>query len=288
MRVAVTGGLGRIGRAVGAELVRHGHEAVPVDVAPMRAQGSGYRRADLRELWQAVDALDGVDAVVHLAATGVPDSHTLHPELAEGATYTANVTSTYNVFQAAAAHGVKRVVWASSETVLGPPFRVTGPARLPLDEDHPVRPETTYALSKATGEDLARHFAHRHAMTLVALRFSVVMDRTEYAALPDYWARPERGRWNLWSYVDLDDVALSCRLALTADLMGATALMIAAPDTLSDRPTVELLDILGEGEKLLTRPPGALHTFESLQSSAKAQELLGWRPARSWRDGHTG
>ncbi len=285
MRVAVTGGLGRIGRAVGAELAAHGHETVPVDIAPMRAQEPGYRRADLRELWQAVDALDGVDAVVHLAATGVPDSHTLHSDLAEGATFTANTTSTYNVFQAAAVHGVKRVVWASSETVLGPPFRIGGPTHLPLDEDHPVRPETSYALSKATGEGLAHHFAHCHAMTLVALRFSVVMDRTDYAALPEYWARPERGRWNLWSYVDLDDVAMSCRLALTADVEGATALMIAAPDTLSDRPTAELLDVLGEGAKLTTRPLG---TFESLQCSAKARELLGRRPARSWRDAYAG
>nr|BAJ19078.1 putative NDP-glucose-4-epimerase [Streptomyces sp. SANK 62799] len=284
MRIAVTGGLGRIGRAVGAELSGHGHETVLVDVAPMRAQGPGYRRADLRELWQAVDALDGVDAVVHLAATGVPDSHTVHPELAEGATYAANATSTYNVFQAAAVHGIERVVWASSETVLGPPFRIGGPAYLPLDEAHPVRPETTYALSKATGEGLARHFAHCRAMTLVALRFSVVMDRADYAALPEYWAEPERGRWNLWSYVDLDDVVLSCRLALTAELVGATALMIAAPDTLSDRPTAELLDVLGGGVRL-ARPLG---TFESLQCSAKARELLGWRPARSWRDVRVG
>ncbi|MFD7165369.1 NAD-dependent epimerase/dehydratase family protein [Streptomyces violascens] len=280
MRIAVTGGLGRIGRAVVAELAGHGFDTVQVDVAPMREQSPGYRRADLRELWQAVDALDGVDAVVHLAATGVPDSHTLHPELAEGATYTANSTSTYNVFQAAAVHGIQRVVWASSETVLGPPFRIDGPAHLPLDETHPVRPETSYALSKATAEGVARHFAHRCAMTLVALRFSVVMDGTEYAALPEYWADLERGRWNLWSYVDLADVAVSCRLALTAELVGATALTVAAPDTLSHRPTAELLDAFCPEVKV-TRPLG---TFESLQCSAKARELLGWRPGRSWRD----
>ncbi|RCH67781.1 NAD(P)-dependent oxidoreductase [Streptomyces sp. SDr-06] len=280
MRVAVTGGLGRIGRAVVAELAGQGFETVQVDVAPMRGQSPGYRRADLRELWQAVDALDGVNAVVHLAATGVPDSHTLHPELAEGATYAANSTSTYNVFQAAAVHGVRRVVWASSETVLGPPFRVGGPAQLPLDESHPVRPETSYALSKATGEAIADHFAHRCAMTSVALRFSVVMDQAEYAALPAYWAEPERGRWNLWSYVDLADVAVSCRLALTADLVGATALTVAAPDTLSDRPTAELLDTYFRGVRV-TRPLG---DFEALQCSAKAEELLGRRPSHSWRD----
>ncbi|MFE9401745.1 NAD-dependent epimerase/dehydratase family protein [Streptomyces sp. NPDC006530] len=280
MRVAVTGGLGRIGRAVVAELAGQGHDTVQVDVAPMRGQGPGYRRADLRELWQAVDALDGADAVVHLAATGVPDSHTLHPELAEGATYTANAASTYNVFQAAATHGIDRVVWASSETVLGPPFRIADPVRLPLDEAHPVRPESSYALSKAMGEGLAHHFAHRWGMSPVALRFSVVMDQGEYAALPEYWAEPERGCWNLWSYVDLADVALSCRLALTAELAGATALMIAAPDTLSDRPTAELLDTYCKGVEV-TRALGA---FESLQCSAKAGELLGWSPARSWRD----
>ncbi|MEV1023097.1 NAD(P)-dependent oxidoreductase [Streptomyces sp. NPDC050264] len=280
MRIAVTGGLGRIGRAVVAELAAHGQESVQVDVAPTREQCPGYRRADLRELWQAVDALDGVDAVVHLAATGLPDSHTLHPRLAEGATFTVNATSTYNVFRAAAMHGIQRVVWASSETVLGPPFRIAGPGHLPLDESHPVRPETSYALSKAIGEELARHFAHRYSMTLVALRFSVVMDRMDYAALSEYWAEPERGRWNLWSYVDLADAAVSCRLALTAGLAGAMAVTLAAPDTLSDRPTAELLDRYWAGVRV-ARPLG---TFESLQSSAKAHELFGWRPVRSWRD----
>ncbi|MFD9488452.1 NAD-dependent epimerase/dehydratase family protein [Streptomyces sp. NPDC059991] len=280
MRVAVTGGLGRIGRAVVAELGGHGYETVRIDVSPMRGQSGGYRRADLRELWQAVDALDGVDAVVHLAATGVPDSHTLHPELAEGATYTANTASTYNVFQAAAVHNIRRVVWASSETVLGPPFQVAGPSCLPLDERHPLCPETSYALSKAAGEAAARHFAHRYAMTLVALRFSVVMDQAEYAALPEYWAEPERGRWNLWSYVDLADVAVSCRLALAAPVDGALALTVAAPDTLSNRTTAELLDTFCRGVRV-TRSLGA---FESLQCSAKARALLGGCPARSWRD----
>lgn len=278
--VAVTGGAGRIGRAVRDELSAHGYRSLCVDMAPARGMGADYRRSDLRELWQAMDALDGADMVVHLAAVGVPETHTRHALLAEQATFATNMLSTYNLFQAAVAQGIQRVVWASSETVLGPPFKLGGPDYLPIDDRHPVRPETSYALSKAMGEELARHVARQAGMTIVGLRFSVVMDDADYAALPRYWEDPGQGRWNLWSYTDIRDVATSCRLALEADLGGAESLLISAPDTLMDRPTSELASEFLAGITV-ERPLGP---HESLQHCGRAARLIGYRPSHAWRD----
>lgn len=273
-----------MGRAVLADLAEHGYQALPVDMAPARGMATGYRRADLRELWQAMDALDGADMVVHLAAVGVPQTHTLHPLLAEQATFAANMLSAYNVLQAALAHGIPRVVWASSETVLGPPFTRSSPAYLPLNDSHPVRPETSYALSKAMTEDLARLVTSTARLTVIGLRFSVVMDDSEYALLHRHWRDPELGRWNLWSYTDIRDAAASCRLALEAPCSGAASVLVCAPDTTMDRPTEELVRQFLPGTEITK----ALGRFESLQSSDGAARLIGFRPVHSWRDGDRG
>jgi nucleoside-diphosphate-sugar epimerase len=231
-----------------------------------------------------MDALDAADMVVHLAAVGVPETHTRHPLLAEQATFASNTLSIYNVLRAAVAHGIQRVVWASSETVLGPPFAKSDPAYLPIDDRHPIRPETSYALSKAIGEELAGHVARQDRITVVGLRFSVIMSDADYTALPRYWADPGLGRWNLWSYTDIRDAAASCRLALEAHIGGAASVLICAPDTLMDRSTSELtrqfLPGIGVSRSL------GLH--ESLQDSGGATRLIGYRPSHTWRSHYGG
>lgn len=111
-RVAVTGG----GSAEPCK--RNSTHMVTTHCASTRLHpvepGADYRRADLREFWQTLDTLDGTEMVVHLVAVGMPESHTTHPLLADQHTFAANVLSTYNVFWAAAARGLRRVVWARS------------------------------------------------------------------------------------------------------------------------------------------------------------------------------
>src|ERR1700675_1065931 len=155
MRIVVTGGSGKGGKWVVHELREHGHDVLNVDV---RHDGSAFGLcmvADLTDLGQTQDALSGADAVVHFAAIPAPG---LRPD---GETFRINTMSTYNVFAAAVAHGVKRVVWASSETVLGLPFDIP-PAFAPIDETIESRPESSYALSKLVGETMAAQFARRN------------------------------------------------------------------------------------------------------------------------------
>jgi nucleoside-diphosphate-sugar epimerase len=152
-RVVVTGGSGKLGRAVVDELLAHGYDVVNVDVAPSREPVCPYVRVDLTDYGQTAEALSavddrfrGVDAVVHLAAIPAPGLTT------NSATFANNATATYNVFAAARAAGITNVVWASSETVLGLPFD-TPPPYIPLDEEYPARPESTYSLVKHLEED---------------------------------------------------------------------------------------------------------------------------------------
>jgi nucleoside-diphosphate-sugar epimerase len=155
---------------------------------------------------------------------------------------------------------------------------------VPLDESHPLAPNSTYALSKAMGEELARQVGRWTGTAIVGLRFSVVMDGGDYAALHRHWADPQLGRWNLWSYVDVRDAVRACRLALEAPVAGAEACVVAAADTTMDRPTRELLERWAPG----LRPAADLAEHGSLLSSARARRVIGYEPAHSWREGPAG
>ena len=207
MRICVTGASGKAGRATVAELLEHGHEVCATDVAPPPADlGVDLLRADLTDYGQTIEALHGCDAVVHLANIPAPGLRT------PAVTFTANTAMNSNVFLAAAQLGLRRVVWASSETTLGLPFD-TPPRYAPVDEDHYPLPTSTYALSKVVGETMAGHVAQWSGVPFVALRFSNIFQPEEYASLRTAWQDAAARRWNLWGYIDVRDVAYACRLA---------------------------------------------------------------------------
>jgi nucleoside-diphosphate-sugar epimerase len=280
-RVVVTGGSGKLGRAVVLELAGHGYDVVNVDIAPPPAgQPASFTRVDLTDLGQVTEALTGiddryrgVDAVVHLAAIPAPG---LRPS---GATFANNVLSTHHVFLAARQAGIRNVVWASSETVLGLPFDAP-PPYVPVDEEYTVRPESTYSLGKAVEEEMARHFARWDpAAKYVALRFSNVMDVADYAEFPGFAADPRSRIWNLWGYIDARDGATATRLALESDLKGFEAFVIASPDTVLERPTAEL--VAEYFPDVPVRRP--LVGNETLLGIDKARRVLAWDPQHSWR-----
>jgi nucleoside-diphosphate-sugar epimerase len=289
-RIVVTGGSGKAGRAVVHDLVEHGHTVVNVDVVPSSMPDAPFLRADLTDLGETIEALRGADVVVHLAAIPAPRIRTVER------TFEINILSTYNVFSAAALLGLERVVWASSETVLGLPFgrrearNLLDPAAepghqpepdyAPIDEEHPLRPHSSYSLTKVMGEEMARQFARWTHIPFVGLRFSAIREPAEYAAFPDAWSDPLRSAWNMWGYVDARDVAQACRLSLTADVTGAEAFIIAAGDTVMDRPNGELMAAAYPSVPLR---PGT-GDFDTLLSIDKARRLLGYDPAHSWRD----
>ena len=283
-RIVVTGGSGKAGRAVVHDLVEHGHAVVNVDVVPASIPEAPFLRADLTDLGETIEALRGADVVVHLAAIPAPRIRTVER------TFEINILSTYNVFSAAALLGLERVVWASSETVLGLPFgrrearNLLDPAAepghhpepdyAPIDEEHPLRPHSSYSLTKVMGEEMARQFARWTHIPFIGLRFSAIREPAEYAAFPDAWSDPLRSAWNMWAYVDARDVAQACRLSLTADLTGAEAFIIAAGDTVMDRPNRELM---AEVYPSVPLRPGT-GDFDTLLSIDKARRAARLRP----------
>ena len=272
MKVVVTGSSGKAGRAVVAELLAHDYDVGAVDLVPPADAGDPYVHADVTELGQTVECLAGADAVIHLAAIPAPGVRTAQD------TFRVNMLSTYNVFEAARVLGLRRVVWASSETILGLPFEREQPAYAPIDEEHPSFPESSYALSKLLAEELGRQL-HRWTDTPhVALRFSNIMEPHDYERFPSFWDDARLRCWNLWGYVDARDVAASCRLALEAEV-AAEHFIVAAADTVMNRPSADLMAEVFPSVPY--RPtPGAHDTLLSID---KARRLLGYEPQHSWR-----
>lgn len=273
-RVIVTGGSGKAGTAVIADLADSGYEVVSVDVAASVHPDEPTLVADLTDLGATVEALHGFDAVVHLAAIPAPNIRT------DGETFRINTMSTYNVFAAAARLDLKRVVWASSETLIGLPFRREHPRYAPIDEMHPRLPESHYALSKLAGEVIAEQFTRWSGIPFVALRISNIMNEDDYERFPGFWDDPMIRAWNLWGYVDARDVAQCARRALEADVNGAEAYLVAAADTCMTRRSTDLMaEVFPE---VPLRQPVEGHT--TLLAIDKARSRLGYEPLHSWRD----
>jgi nucleoside-diphosphate-sugar epimerase len=276
-RICVTGASGQAGRAVVTGLRAHGYDVTPTDVVVSRAdREDGMLQANLTDYGQAVEALGGADAVVHLANIPAPGLST------PAVTFNSNITMNFNVFQAAASLKLNRVVWSSSETTLGLPFD-TPPRYAPVDEDHYPVPTSTYALSKVASETIAGHIADWSGIPFVALRFSNIMAPEDYQRFPSFWDDPQARKWNLWGYIDQRDVAASCRLALAAPadaVKGNPAFIIAAADTVMNRPSAELLAEVYP-DVPLTRE---VSPFGTLLAIDRAREVLGFDPAHSWRD----
>jgi nucleoside-diphosphate-sugar epimerase len=271
--IVVTGGAGKAGRAVVRELVEHGEQVLSVDLVRAAEFPCDQLVSDLTDYGQTVESLRGARAVVHLAAIPAP---ALRPD---ALTFQVNTTSTYNVFSAASLLGLERVVWASSETILGLPFEREPPAYAPIDEEHPPLPNFSYALSKLISEEMARQFHRWTGLPYVGLRFSNVMEPDDYERFPTFWNDPVLRRWNLWGYVDARDVAQACWLALSADV-GAEVFIVAAADTCMTRGSRDLMaEVYPEVELR-----GNLGEHETLLSIAKARRLLGYEPRHSWRD----
>lgn len=278
--VAVTGANGKTGRAVVEDLLAHGHEVVAIDTVgrpgdqgDLEDLGTSLLHADLTDYGQTVDALHGTDAVVHLAAIPAPGMFT------PAATFTVNTAMNSNVFLAAAQLGLRRVVWASSETTLGLPFDVP-PQYAPVDEEHYPHPTSTYALSKVVGEVLAHEISGWSGIPFVALRLSNVFRPQDYERLRGEPQQDAQARkWNLWGYIDVRDAAQAFRLALDADVTGASSYIIAAADTVMPRASRELMAEVYPGVEVR----GDLGEFETLLSIDRARSVLGFDPQWSWR-----
>lgn len=278
-RIAVTGGSGKLGRAVLADLAAHGNEVVNLDVAAPRPA----LKIDLTDYGQTVEALtaiddryDKIDAVVHLAAIPAPGI------LAEHETLLHNAAAAYLVFNEAGRAGVRRIVAASSFSVVGLAWadRDLSPHYAPVDERHPKLSVDSYGLSLGFTEEIAAFATRRFGMVTVCLRFPFVGtgDRLR-RRLDDAHRDPGGGRRDLWAWLDTRDAAGAMLAALTAELSGHHVLNIAAPDTTAFEPTAELLHTYHPSAERRTD----LTHHAGLVDTRLAGTLLGFTPRHGWR-----
>ena len=278
MRIVVTGGNGKLGREVVRGLTDAGHSVFVLDAVGARADN--FTRIDLTNYGSVVDAFSsvndrytGVDAVVHLAAIPAGGLET------DSATFFNNMNSTFNVFQAARRVGIKRIVYASSETLLGIPFEID-PPYLPVDEDYPSRPESMYSVVKHLEEELAGKLVRWDPeLSITGLRFSNVLDASDYVNQPLWEADPHLRIWNLWGYIDTRDGALAVLRALENAKPGFETFVIANADTVVGTPSAELAATYFPKVELKR----ALEGNETLLSIEKARRILKFEPKHSWR-----
>jgi nucleoside-diphosphate-sugar epimerase len=279
MRIAITGGSGRVGSYTVRELCAQGHQVWNLDRHHNADVMTPFIQTDLTDAGQVYDAMAQVkpEAVCHIAANPSPNGFTNID------TFHNNVLSTFAVLQAAGDLGARHIVYASSEMATG--WLTPGdapPPHLPFDETVRQPSGNTYALSKYAGEvimdGMALRFPDAH---WVSLRVNNVILPDDYGILA--WRREDlrRGMTNFWSYIDVRDAATAFACAVHGGLPGHEVFLIAAADTSSDRPLPELMAECYPNYEGLdpAHPP-----YASVFSCRKIQRLLGWESVHSWRE----
>ncbi|NKB68710.1 MAG: NAD-dependent epimerase/dehydratase family protein [Candidatus Latescibacteria bacterium] len=173
MHILVTGGTGTVGRLTVERLVRSGHKVRVIGLDEgLEIAGADYRTCDINDFDALCQQVKDIEVIVHLAAIPHPSGGTAEQ------IFQVNCSGTFNVYQAAAVEGIKRVVSASSINALGFNFGVV-PFQLsyfPIDEQHPTQTTDVYSLSKGILEDTAEYFWRRDGISGVCLRLPGVFD----------------------------------------------------------------------------------------------------------------
>ena len=284
MRVLVTGSRGKVGTAAVAALMKAGHEVRATDVAapvferPLEGEPE-YIQADVGDAGEMFAVVRGMEAVVHAAALPEPTHNPPH------VVFQNNLMGVFNVVEAAIRFGVGRFVNISSETVPGFffPERDFLPEYVPVDEEHPIRPQDPYATAKYFGELLMDAAIRRSDIRCISIRPSWVQHEGNYERNLGPQVRDASNLSpNFWSYIDVYDLADATVLAVESDLSGHEVFYIASPDNVGNRPFEEIVREY-YGDRVEIKKPLPREDSSGI-SIAKAERMLGYSPKRSWRD----
>jgi len=233
---------------------------------------SSYANYHELDLGQGVPKFD---AVIHFAAI---------PRLmmtSDNECYRVNTLGTYNVLDATIKFGIKKVIFASSETTYGVCFAdgEVKPDYLPIDENHPTIPQDSYAMSKVVNEATAKSFQRRSGIDIYGLRINNVIEPHEYKEkFPAYMENPDLRRRNIFSYIDARDLGQMVQKCLDTDGLGYEVFNVSNDDHSVGLSSEKLIETYYQDIEIKTpRVP------ESFYSNEKAKKLLGFQPCHSWR-----
>ncbi len=284
-RILVTGGSGRLGNQVVADLLEHGYEVVSIErVRPAQPLPAGARfvLTGLGDVGEIAYAMKRCDAVIHLGAIASPYSHP------DQIVFGNNTGATFAVLQAASLLGIDRAAIASSVSAYGMAWseRRFFASYVPINEEHPLLNHDAYGLSKEVDERTAQMFARRDGMSVACLRFHWVARREEQLGRPEFHGDDEtfaEGGRGFWGYVDIRDAARALRLAIEVAReapYGFESFNIVAADTLINVTTEEAIRRVAPETVIRTPIEGCASAFDI----SKADRLLGWEPLHLWRD----
>ena len=289
-RIIFTGGTGKAGRHAVPYLLDKGYQILNLDLKPFDHPGVNTLITDITDSGQVFNAFtthfgfDGYDAgsppkapdaIVHFAA--IPRVM-LTPD---NTTFAQNTVGTYNVIEAAMKLGVRKVIFASSETTYGVCFAEGDKDyhAFPLTEDYDSDPMDSYGLSKLLNEKTGRAFAMRYGADIYALRIGNVIEPHEYVNFPGYIANPPLRKRNAWSYIDARDLGQIVDLCLQKDGLGYQVFNAVNDTITADMPTMEFLAKYAPNSPI-TRPMG---NREAPLSNRKIRDVLGFKEAHDWR-----
>jgi len=273
MKIAITGSSGSVGKAIVEMALAQGHHVVSIDRVPSDKSADHpaleFVQAELTDYSAFEAAIRGCDGLIHMAAIPAP---TLFPD---HVTHNNNVVSSYNALRAAVEVGITRVCQASSVNATGLAYsRWPHFDYFPLDEKHPTYNEDPYSLSKWICEEQGNSFARRYEDIVIAsMRFHWVTPSRDFTVQKKEYSQTKAAAKNLWAYTLHSAASRACLLSLTADFKGHEVFYIAAPDTISDIPSLEL-----KREFFPDVPvTGDLSGNKSFFDCSKAERLLGWK-----------
>jgi UDP-glucose 4-epimerase len=267
-RVVVTGGSGRVGRYVLRELAA-GYDVINADLKEHNE--TSFAKTDVMDLGSVRAALEGADAVIHLAALdydwGAPPEDYMR----------VNTLGTWHVLQAAAEHGLRKAVVCSSVSAAGltemrPDWL---PQYLPVNEEHECRPVHAYGVSKLAVEASALSFARGTQMDVLCIRPVAVVLRETFDGYLRFIDEPGR-RW-LFYYVTAEDLARGFRRALELEGLRYGVFLLSAADSSLEQPTLEwYAERVGRLPELANPRQFARNKRASVFSASKARDVLGW------------
>jgi len=275
MKLLVTGGLGAIGRDICPALAKS-HDVKIFDMGKSDGKLECIQ-GDIVSPDDVNSAMQGIDCVIHLVGIW-------RPPVTDRNIMEINVNGLFNVLEAAVANGVKRVCMASSIGAMGlcgVQAKILPPVYLPVDENHPCRPEGMYGVSKLIGEELCKRYTRIYGLSTICLRLAAVLTgdgklKKGAAKLKD---DPNMGMRDLWSYVDDRDVAQAFKLAVEKEDVSHETFLISAKTHYSKLGWMDLVKtFFPETQTILNKDSFLLNGRNSLFDISKAREKLGFEP----------
>ena len=290
-KIFVTGGSGKAGKHLISYLLEKGYSIVNADFSPLMMDGVDNLNLDITDSGQLFNALSGYanipelksgeglksfKAVVHLAAIPrilvKPDNET----------FRINTLGTYNVIEAATKLGIKKIIFASSETTYGFCFAQGNPIPkwLPIEEDYETSPTDSYGLSKVLNEQTGKAFQKRSGIDIYALRIGNIIEPNEYPRFEEFCKNPSIRLRNLFNYIDARDLAQAIELCIKKDGLGYEVFNVTHNINSVSLTTEEIIKQFFPNVQLKRK----MEKYESILSARKIREVLGFKPVHDWKN----